>query len=255
MLSHKEARALISEGYRRCFTVDPTRPQAQLVQAVGWLETQYGAGWSSKIPGAAGSNNWGAVTAGAGWNGNTFEHKDSRPDSKGNNIWYTTKFRAYPTPQDGATDLIKLVYVQRPAVLAAATLGDSLAFSTAMYKSKYFLGFGATEAERIAHHHGAVVSALKLMCRAIGEPMPDGSELPPAPPVTIRQGSVGDAVRAWQSTLIAAGFELVVDGAFGPRTAALTKSLQSELKLVADGVVGPATYAAAAKRFPLAPRS
>lgn len=246
MLSHTEARAIICEGYQHCYSDAPTRPQAQLAQSVGYLETSYTSGWSSSIPGAAESLNWGAITAGTEWHGATFEHKDSRPDAQGNNVWYTTKFRSYPSLEAGAEDLIRVVYQQRPKVLAAATAGDSLAFSQALYDSKYYLGFGSTPEERIAHHHAAVLNACRLMALEIGELMPDGSTPTPLPLAALHQGVTGPRVEAWQRVLNAAGFVCTVDGVFGPKTRTLTMLLQKKLGVAMDGVVGPATQAAAA---------
>jgi peptidoglycan hydrolase-like protein with peptidoglycan-binding domain len=232
MLSHQDARALICEGFRRCYGVDPSRVQAQLAQAVGFLETSYGSGWSNKIPGAATSNNWGAVTAGGEWTGPTFEHRDSRPDDHGNNIWYSTKFRSYASPQDGATDLIKIVYVQRPSVFAAGLSGDSLAFSTALYRTHYYLGFGATDEQRIAHHHGAVLHAIGLQCQALGEPPPDVAKPLPVIAPALLIGARGPAVSAWQRVIGAQQ-----DGVFGPATEAATRAWQLLHKLPSTGIV------------------
>jgi hypothetical protein len=248
MLSHKDARIVVAAAFRVRMGREGTRPELQCAGGVGFLETGYAQNWKS--PGV-GSFNWGAIQ-GSGPAG-AFQYTDTHPNADGTSTPYAISFRKYRSLEEGAEDLIRIVYQSNGRdrlVLPAATKGDTLAFSTAMHTTRYYEGFGRTVQERIANHHRALVSAITAAARAIGEPMPDGSELPPAPPVTIRQGSTGESVKAWQRTLIAAGFELVVDGAFGPRTAALTKSLQSELKLVADGVVGPATYAAAAKKFP-----
>lgn len=196
-ITHAEARALINEGYRRVFGEEPPRHVAQLVQAVGWLETCYASAWSVKIPGAADSNNWGAITAGREWDGETFEHRDSKPVSseklaqwqahwagkakrpeggepdKRGNVWYSTKFRRYPSLQDGATDLVRIVYLKRDSVHKAGLAGDALAFSTAMYNTVYYTGFGRTPEERIKNHYRVLCSGISRMCKSIGEPPPD----------------------------------------------------------------------------------
>jgi hypothetical protein len=69
---------------------------------------------------------------------------------------------------------------------------------------------------------------------------------------TIKQGSTGPAVVAWQNILLAnkagtAGITITTaDGQFGPMTDASTRAMQRKLGVTADGVVGPQTWAAAA---------
>jgi|GEM_PF-7074858 len=60
--------------------------------------------------------------------------------------------------------------------------------------------------------------------------------------VTLRQGASGNAVRALQAELRAAGHSLTVDGSFGPATNTAVRSYQSSNGLVVDGVVGPITW-------------
>ncbi|MGB9376035.1 MAG: N-acetylmuramoyl-L-alanine amidase [Mycobacteriales bacterium] len=61
--------------------------------------------------------------------------------------------------------------------------------------------------------------------------------------VTVSNGSSGDAVRACQSQLVAHGYSLTVDGAFGSATKSALQSFQSSVGLAADGVCGPDTWA------------
>lgn len=60
----------------------------------------------------------------------------------------------------------------------------------------------------------------------------------------LRQGSSGDAVRSMQERLKELGYDVSVDGSFGPGTCAAVKSCQEKNSLTADGVVGPKTWAA-----------
>ncbi len=53
-----------------------------------------------------------------------------------------------------------------------------------------------------------------------------------------------DEVKAMQTLLAADGFQVTVDGIFGPETEAAVKRFQLERGLLDDGVVGPLTWAA-----------
>ncbi len=60
---------------------------------------------------------------------------------------------------------------------------------------------------------------------------------------TLRQGARGAAVSQLQNRLRAHGYNVSVDGDFGPRTADAVRSFQRAKGLGVDGVVGPATWA------------
>lgn len=60
---------------------------------------------------------------------------------------------------------------------------------------------------------------------------------------TLRQGSRGAAVSQLQQKLRAHGFNVSVDGDFGPRTADAVRAFQRAKGLSVDGVVGPRTWA------------
>jgi peptidoglycan hydrolase-like protein with peptidoglycan-binding domain len=56
---------------------------------------------------------------------------------------------------------------------------------------------------------------------------------------------VGDDVKTLQQQYAAHGYDLVVDGIFGPQTAGVTRQFQASKGLAVDGVAGPKTWAAA----------
>ncbi|MFL5288765.1 MAG: peptidoglycan-binding protein [Rhodopila sp.] len=60
----------------------------------------------------------------------------------------------------------------------------------------------------------------------------------------LQHGSRGEAVKGLQMRLRTLGFNLVVDGDFGPATETAVKRLQAAHKLEADGIVEPRTWAA-----------
>ncbi len=61
---------------------------------------------------------------------------------------------------------------------------------------------------------------------------------------TLRHRSRGSAVAALQQALLAAGYDLSVDGIFGPITECSVRAYQHSRGLAADGIVGPLTWAA-----------
>jgi len=61
---------------------------------------------------------------------------------------------------------------------------------------------------------------------------------------TLRRGSEGDAVEVLQVRLRKSGFELTVDGAFGPATETAVRTFQRGRGLTVDGIVGPKSWAA-----------
>lgn len=60
-------------------------------------------------------------------------------------------------------------------------------------------------------------------------------------------GDKGDKVRELQTKLKSLGYNVEVDGAFGPATDAAVEKFQKDKKLAVDGAVGPKTAAALAK--------
>ena len=55
----------------------------------------------------------------------------------------------------------------------------------------------------------------------------------------------GDDIHRWQQFLRGQGYDLVVDGSFGPKTVASTMKFQQKNNLLSDGDVGNRTYATA----------
>ena len=59
---------------------------------------------------------------------------------------------------------------------------------------------------------------------------------------TISYGSSGEDVRKLQQTLNSLGFNLSVDGQFGPKTQSAVRSYQQKNGLAVDGIVGVNTW-------------
>ena len=103
-----------------------------LLVAIGGLESHWGDWWP-------GTKNWGAIIAGSGWNGETFEHEDSRWTPSGVEH-YVTDFRKYPSPLAGAADLAALLRSRYSKALDAAARGDWRGASAGLYDAGYFSG-------------------------------------------------------------------------------------------------------------------
>jgi peptidoglycan hydrolase-like protein with peptidoglycan-binding domain len=65
----------------------------------------------------------------------------------------------------------------------------------------------------------------------------------PAPVVTLKLGSKGDAVKTLQTKLNENGYKLTADGIFGKKTLDAVKSYQKANGLAVDGIAGPNTLA------------
>lgn len=59
--------------------------------------------------------------------------------------------------------------------------------------------------------------------------------------VYYKKGNIGEGVRKLQEDLVELGYELSVDGSFGPGTYAVVRQFQTENKLTVDGLAGPST--------------
>ncbi|WP_395106600.1 N-acetylmuramoyl-L-alanine amidase [Actinomadura sp. SCN-SB] len=93
-----------------------------------------------------------------------------------------------------------------------------------------------------------------------GMPAPGGSSSPAPPPskpptakapkwpgVYLTQPPMmrHAAARTWQARMRARGWNIAVDGVYGPGSEAVCRAFQKEKRLQVDGVVGPKTWAAA----------
>lgn len=68
------------------------------------------------------------------------------------------------------------------------------------------------------------------------------------PPRELNMGMVGPDVKALQGLLSAHGYDLDVDGDFGPKTRNATMAFQAEQNLVSDGIAGNMTWDMLCKR-------
>ena len=129
---HQAAAAVMQEGAQKAIGRELAPGELIYCLAVASLETSYGQAWKGA---GAGSNNWGAVQARPGEP--SFPHSDSYSDGRR----YEQAFRTYPTPADGAADVVRHVLKHRPQVAAALGPGATVwRASLAMRRTTYFGG-------------------------------------------------------------------------------------------------------------------
>lgn len=231
-VSQQEARVYVAVAFSQQMGRPGSTPALQCLQAIGDIETNFATSWH---PPGVGSFNEGAIQQG-GWTGAVFSYTDTHPNPDGTSTKYTINFRKYPSATDGFLDLCKVVYCAfdtRREALACAACGDLLGFSTALHKYPcYYEGFGATDTDRIAHHHNAVLASVTRQCAALGEEPPTIQPLPTIAPALFL-GCTGPAVAAWQH-VVGAKPE---DGIFGSKTQIATRAWQMTHKLPPSGIV------------------
>jgi peptidoglycan hydrolase-like protein with peptidoglycan-binding domain len=232
MMLQAAARAFVAEAFQRTIGRAGNLTELQCLQAIAILETGLGSSW--KGPGV-GSFNQGAIQRG-GWPGAYFEYTDTHPKADGTSVPYKIGFRKYANEVEGFADLCRVVYVnlgRGTRVLPFASAGDLVGFSTGLHQYPcYYEGFGATDAERIAHHHAAVVRAIHLQAVELGEPEPQTAALPVTHPALFL-GCKGPAVGVWQAKI-----GVKVDEEFGALTQAGTRAFQVRFGLPSNGIVG-----------------
>lgn len=87
------------------------------------------------------------------------------------------------------------------------------------------------------------VGLCKLLDYGLDNAVSDQPE-PASTRLTLRRGSKGSDVRDLQRALRSRGYNLDIDGIFGPDTEFFVKSFQGTHNLERDGIVGPLTWAA-----------
>jgi peptidoglycan hydrolase-like protein with peptidoglycan-binding domain len=76
-----------------------------------------------------------------------------------------------------------------------------------------------------------------------GAPTTAASRVVSNPSDSVHLGDTGSGVKQIQTRLVAHGYKVATDGAFGPQTAAAVKDFQKKAGITQDGIVGPVTWA------------
>ena len=252
MATHTQARQWAHDGFVSIFNREPTLLEVQFVQAVAWLESNYGAGWKGA---GIGSWNMGAVQSGhAPCNPATsFEYTDSHPNPDGTSTKYTICFRKYPGPVEGMADVARILYKQMkidPSSIAAV--------SSQMYDKHYYEGFGATREVRIAGHVKRLTQGLQAITTSLSEPMPPSggvaeSPIPKPPKIPTIPDLALDGPLSVYLELLLSALESDADHhrfpIFGHDTDSIVRQFQESRGLKVDGDVGRLTAGAIRKEL------
>ena len=166
------ARKIVLECLAKAGYPKPSLGMVQIVQAIGRLEGFYGK--ASNPPEWAGSNNWGAVQSGKpGPDGScpvgSFGSVDTSPKT-GTTVRYKACFRKYATPEDGCSDMFRIM-TKSPREREAVERGDVIGTSTAMYDAGYYEGMFKDRDKAIAQHAATIAKNVKAIAGALGEPI------------------------------------------------------------------------------------
>jgi hypothetical protein len=140
---------------------------AALLLAIATLETSLGSGWAHRgnranwTGAGANSNNWGAIQA-HGWSGQTFREWDAGPSGP-----YLATFRAYPSPEAGASDLWSLLARKYPGAVEAARAGDWRGVSEQLYRGGYYTGTSRDPATNVERHATRLAGLLAPIFEAL----------------------------------------------------------------------------------------
>ncbi len=180
-MNHPSARQVIVEAFRLEKGRAPIAWEAQVVQTLAWLETNYGAGWQKPVadgiadPEALTSNNWGAVQYGPPppTPGKSFGTRDTHRDGTP----YTYTYRIYPSPVEGARDIVRILEKRKVLGLARNAACTSWVIAQNIIRSGYSEGYSKTgdEAEAIRNYWARWKACVRTVAAGVGErAMPEG---------------------------------------------------------------------------------
>ncbi len=155
-LSGSEAKAALTQAWRNVFGEEPNEKTSQILLAQWSLETGRGK--------AMMNYNFGGIK-GAGPSGLTARYGTHEVEN-GKTVSITDGFRAYESPEEGATDYVRLLAKRYGSALDAARAGDPQGFVRGLKKNGYFT---APEAQYSAAITSLTNRAATLGADAIGD--------------------------------------------------------------------------------------
>lgn len=189
------------------------------------LESNYGVSMLS-----ARWNNYFGMKCGRSWNGPSVNLSTKEEYTVGQLTTIRDNFRAYSSMEEGVKGYFDFISTNRYANLKRATT------------PKQYLEY--IKADGYATSSSYVSSCLSIISRHDLERFDGGAPVPVGNPYKrtdsiMKSGSRGESVKWLQYVLNEKGYDLKIDGIFGPKTEAAVKDFQT--KVFVDGIVGELT--------------
>lgn len=204
-------------GYLICSTV--------IAQAC--IESAYGTsslGWKY--------HNYFGMKCGSAWKGASVNMRTKEEYTVGTLTTIRDNFRAYDSMESGIKGYYDFISVKRYANLKTATTPQ-------MYAERLKADGYATSSTYVNTLMNTV-RKWSLDKWDANNPVTDTIK---DPKPTLKIGSKGDYVVIAQGRLVVAGYDIVVDGNFGPKTKQAVIQFQKDHGLSPDGIIGPKTWA------------
>ena len=177
---HRWARGHLERSFSRVMGRKGTLEEIQSLQSLAAHDGQYGRGWPDKPSPITGyqtsmsqCNNWGAIQCkckpvdGQCCEGCGYWY-DSTPTAQGQR-YFEQCFRCYPTPEDGAADLVQFLKNGYPAVMAALPSGNLDEIAWQMRLGNYFHGFTTDKRDAARQYAEAMRKQAVAIAAAMGE--------------------------------------------------------------------------------------
>ena len=147
--------------------------------------------------------------------------------------WFEDRHRIVARPQPGDIVFFKFSTNKR------RTNHVGIVISTV--DSNRFKTIEGNTSMRSDDNGGAVMERNRTRSNVVAFARPAYEDLDEYHP-TLRRGAKGESVELLQELLNVSGFQVVVDGDFGPKTEEVVKAFQKAKGLTDDGIVGPLTW-------------
>lgn len=166
---HTWARAVLVKAWPTVFPGRaPTLAELQIAQALAAFDGAYGGGRLE------GTNNWGAVHQGFPKDGECppggrlFDDFDAKTQKR-----YPVCFKVYPSPEAGAADVLRQMYVARATVAQyVRERRDLQTITRALFRAHYFGGFRKDDPEgNVTDYALNLWSKAQAIAKELGEPL------------------------------------------------------------------------------------